>query len=130
LLKAANLTEIPPTSEMDFGAFQRRVCIKERTLTNLPAYAEEVLSGANTFALSYAAKNVTASRSELGLRTDKSFVLTDAILTLRGRAAWASARFNPNHPVVATFQSLPAHHLWRTARHKPPPARLSPPPLK
>jgi uncharacterized protein with beta-barrel porin domain len=91
---------------MDFGAFLRRVRIKERSPMNLPAYAEQVLSGANTFALSYAAKNVTASRSELGLRTDKSFALTDAILTLRGRAAWAHD-FNPDHPVAATFRSLP-----------------------
>ena len=42
---------------------------------NLPNYAEEVLSGANTFALNYAAKDVTDTRSELGLRTDKSFAM-------------------------------------------------------
>ena len=59
------------------------------TTFDLPAYAEQAVAGANTFALNYAAKNVTASRSELGLRTDKSFALNDAILTLRGRAAWA-----------------------------------------
>ncbi len=68
------------------------------TTFDLPAYAEGVLSGANTFALSYAAKSVTASRSELGLRTDKSFALTDAILTLRGRAAWAHD-FNPDRSI-------------------------------
>ena len=45
------------------------------TSFELPAYAESVLSGANTFALSYGAKTVTASRSELGLRTDRSWTL-------------------------------------------------------
>ena len=33
------------------------------------------VSGANTFALNYAARDVTASRSELGVRTDKSFAM-------------------------------------------------------
>ena len=76
------------------------------TTFELPAYAESVVSGANTFALAYGAKTVTASRSELGLRTDKSFALTDAILTLRGRAAWAHD-YNPDRNVGATFQTLP-----------------------
>jgi outer membrane autotransporter protein len=73
---------------------------------DLPAYAESVVSGANTFALAYAANSVTATRSELGLRSDKSFALTDTILTLRGRAAWAHD-FNPDHAAAATFQTLP-----------------------
>lgn len=72
----------------------------------LPNYAETVLSGANTFALAYAARDVTATRSELGLRTDKSFALDSAILTLRGRAAWAH-NFDPDASVNATFQTLP-----------------------
>ena len=65
-----------------------------------------MLSGANTFALSYGAKTVTATRSELGLRTDRSWTIDDAILTLRGRAAWAHD-FNPDRAVAATFQTLP-----------------------
>jgi uncharacterized protein with beta-barrel porin domain len=72
----------------------------------LPSYAEGVISGANTFALAYGAKDVTASRSELGLRTDKSFALKDGIFTLRGRAAWAH-NFNTDRSVLATFQTLP-----------------------
>src|SRR5665213_4323 len=72
----------------------------------LPAYAEGVLSGANTFALAYAARNVTDTRSEWGLRTDKSWALTDAVLTLRGRAAWAHD-FDPDRSIGATFQTLP-----------------------
>ena len=35
---------------------------------NLPAYAEQVLGGAGTFALNYAAQTTTATRTELGLR--------------------------------------------------------------
>jgi len=76
------------------------------TTFDLPAYSEQVVSGANTFALAYNSKSVTASRSELGLRTDKSFGLQTAILTLRGRAAWAHD-FNPDRAVGATFQTLP-----------------------
>ena len=45
------------------------------TTYSLPAYAEQVLSGAGTFALNYAAKDVTASRTELGVRTDRSFAM-------------------------------------------------------
>jgi uncharacterized protein with beta-barrel porin domain len=76
------------------------------TTFDLPAYAEQVLSGANTFALGCAAKSVTASRSELGVRTDKSFAMQDSILTLRGRLAWAHD-FNADRNIAATFQTLP-----------------------
>ena len=76
------------------------------TTFDLPAYAEAAVSGANTFALAYASKSVTATRSELGLRSDKSFAVGDTILTLRGRAAWAHD-FNPDRSIGATFQTLP-----------------------
>ncbi|CAN7528027.1 autotransporter domain-containing protein [Bradyrhizobium sp. LjRoot220] len=76
------------------------------TTFELPAYAEGVISGANTFALAYSAKSVTDTRSELGLRTDKSFAMQTAILTLRGRLAWAHD-FNPDRGIGATFQTLP-----------------------
>jgi uncharacterized protein with beta-barrel porin domain len=76
------------------------------TTFDLPSYAETVVSGAGTFALSYASKSITASRSELGVRSDKSYAVGDAILTLRGRAAWAHD-FNPDRSIAATFQTLP-----------------------
>jgi autotransporter-associated beta strand protein len=76
------------------------------TTYSLPAYAEQVLSGANTFALNYAAKDVTASRSELGIRTDKSFAVQNGIFTLRGRAAWAH-NFNTDRSITPVFQTLP-----------------------
>jgi uncharacterized protein with beta-barrel porin domain len=76
------------------------------TTFELPAYAEGVVAGAGMFALAYAAKSVTDSRSELGLRSDKSLAMQGAVLTLRGRAAWAYY-FNPDRSIGATFQSLP-----------------------
>lgn len=78
----------------------------QATAFDLPAYGESVVSGANTFALAYTAKTVTATRSELGLRSDKSWVVGDAILTLRGRAAWAHD-YNTDRSIGATFQTLP-----------------------
>jgi len=76
------------------------------TTFDLPTYAEQVLSGANTFALAYSSKSVTDTRSELGVRADKSFAMQNAILILRGRAAWAHD-FNPDRSIAATFQALP-----------------------
>ena len=76
------------------------------TTYSLPAYAEQVLAGGGNFALNYAAKDVTASRTELGIRTDKSFAMQNGILTLRGRAAWAHD-FNTDRNVTALFQTLP-----------------------
>ena len=76
------------------------------TTFDLPAYAEQALVGANNFALAYGAKSVTDTRSELGIRTDKSFAMQDAVLTLRGRAAWAHD-FDPDRSIGATFQTLP-----------------------
>ena len=72
----------------------------------LPGYAEQTVAGLNTFALGYNSKDVTASRTELGLRSDTSFVVQDAIVTLRGRAAWAH-NFNTERSVGVVFQTLP-----------------------
>jgi autotransporter-associated beta strand protein len=72
----------------------------------LPAYAEQALSGSGAFALNYAAKDVTDSRTELGIRTDRSFAMQNAILTLRGRLAWAHD-FNTDRNISAVFQTLP-----------------------
>jgi uncharacterized protein with beta-barrel porin domain len=76
------------------------------TTFDLPAYAEQVISGASTFALGYGAHSPTDTRSELGLRSDKSFALDNAVLTLRGRLAWAHD-FDPDRAIAATFQALP-----------------------
>jgi autotransporter-associated beta strand protein len=76
------------------------------TTFDLPAYAESVLFGANTFALAYNAASVTDTRSELGIRTDRSFALASGLLTLRGRVAWAHD-FDPDRAIASTFQALP-----------------------
>jgi autotransporter-associated beta strand protein len=76
------------------------------TTFDLPAYAEQPVAGANTFALTYASKSATDTRSELGLRSDKSFAVENGIFTLRGRAAWAHD-FNTDRSIGATFQTLP-----------------------
>ncbi|RRB95510.1 autotransporter outer membrane beta-barrel domain-containing protein, partial [Escherichia coli] len=55
----------------------------EFTTFDLPAYAEQATSGLPSFALQYGAQSVTDIRSEVGLRSDKSFLVQDGILTLR-----------------------------------------------
>ena len=92
---------------------------------NLPAYAEQALTGGALFALNYASQTTTATRGELGLRTDKSIAMQDGILTLRGRAAWAHD-YNPDRAVTATFQALPgAAFVVNGARADPDAALVS-----
>jgi len=76
------------------------------TTFDLPGYAEQAVVGSSAFALAYAAKSVTDARSELGIRTDKSFAMSDGILTLRTRFAWAHD-YDPDRAIAATFQALP-----------------------
>jgi uncharacterized protein with beta-barrel porin domain len=76
------------------------------TTFDLPGYAEQAIAGSNAFALTYNAKDVTDTRSELGIRTDKSWVMPDGILTLRGRLAWAHD-YDPDRSIASTFQTLP-----------------------
>ncbi len=76
------------------------------TTYRLPSYVEQATAGANTFALTYNGKDVTATRTELGLRGEKAVALTDATLVLRGRLAWAHD-FNTDRNVQAAFVTLP-----------------------
>jgi autotransporter-associated beta strand protein len=76
------------------------------TTFDLPAYAEQALAGTNAFALAYGTKSVTDTRSELGIRTDKSYAVQNGVLTLRGRLAWAHD-YDPDRSIGATFQALP-----------------------
>jgi uncharacterized protein with beta-barrel porin domain len=76
------------------------------TTFDLPGYAEQAIAGSSAFALAYNAKDVTDPRSELGIRADKSWAMTDGILTLRGRVAWAHD-YDPDRSIAATFESLP-----------------------
>jgi uncharacterized protein with beta-barrel porin domain len=94
------------------------------TTYQLPAYAEQVLSGSNAFALSYAARDVTAGRSELGVRLDRSYAMQDAILTLRGRAAWAH-NFNTDRSITALFQNIPGATFLVSGAAQAPDAALT-----
>jgi autotransporter-associated beta strand protein len=78
----------------------------QATLFSLPNYSEFAVVGNNTFALNYAAKDVTSTRTELGLRADRSFAAAGGLMTLRGRLAWAHD-YNPDRTVGAVFQTLP-----------------------
>ena len=73
---------------------------------DLPAYAEQAIVGTSNFALAYGAHDPTDMRTELGVRTDRSWAVADGILTLRGRFAWAHD-YDPDRAIGATFQSLP-----------------------
>jgi uncharacterized protein with beta-barrel porin domain len=64
-----------------------------------------ILENTDVVSVEYAAKSVTDTRSELGIRTDKSFAVQDGILTLRGRFAWAHD-FDLDRSIAATFQAL------------------------
>lgn len=72
----------------------------------LPSYAEQVLAGPGNFALNYAARDVTTARTELGVRLDRSYVMQTALVTLRGRVAWAHD-FYTDRSMAAVFQTLP-----------------------
>ncbi|PDT88628.1 autotransporter domain-containing protein [Bradyrhizobium sp. Y36] len=78
----------------------------QATLFSLPGYAESAVVGSNVFALNYAAKDVTSTRTELGLRADRSFAAAGGLMTLRGRLAWAHD-YNPDRTAAAVFQTLP-----------------------
>ena len=92
---------------------------------NLPGYAEQSLVGNGQFALNYTSQTTTATRTELGLRGDKSIAMRDAVLTLRGRAAWAHD-YNPDRAVTAVFQTLPgASFVVNGARANPDAALVS-----
>jgi autotransporter-associated beta strand protein len=72
----------------------------------LPSYAEQAAFGTGTFALNYSGKDVTATRTELGVKTETSFAQVDSVVTLRGRLAWAHD-YNTDRNVQAAFLTLP-----------------------
>ena len=71
-----------------------------------PAYAETAVSGANSFALSYAAQTTTLGRSELGARLDRDYMLEQGVLTADVRAGWAH-QLDDLPLIQASFQNLP-----------------------
>lgn len=72
-----------------------------------PSYSETAVSGSSIFALAYDAHTTTTTRTELGAWVDQSFALDDAaMLSLRGRAAWAHDH-GSDLRYTSAFQSLP-----------------------
>ncbi|WP_247554278.1 autotransporter-associated beta strand repeat-containing protein [Bradyrhizobium sp. 138] len=78
----------------------------QATAFHLPGYGETALVGSNQFALSYTSRDTTNVRTELGARTDQRFLVSEGVLTLRGRLAWAHDT-NTSRFVNAAFQTLP-----------------------
>ena len=77
----------------------------------LPSYGETATSGSSMFALSYASQTVTTTRTELGARFDKTYVLDrGTLLTVYSRAAWAHD-FGNTASASAIFQALPASNF-------------------
>jgi uncharacterized protein with beta-barrel porin domain len=73
-----------------------------------PSYAETAASGSmSTFALSYAAHDTTATRTQLGLQTENAFALDNGMtLVLNNRAAWVH-EFSAAPSLDASFIALP-----------------------
>jgi autotransporter-associated beta strand protein len=71
----------------------------------LPSYAEQAAS--SPFALAYDGKTATAARTELGVKTEKAVALSDSMLMLRSRLAWAH-ELDRDRSISAEFQALPA----------------------
>jgi outer membrane autotransporter protein len=71
-----------------------------------PAFTETALSGASTFALSYAAQTTSLGRSELGAHLERGFSLEHGMLTADVRTAWAH-QLDDLPFTQASFISLP-----------------------
>lgn len=78
----------------------------QATAFYLPSYGETATSGNNTFALNYASKTATATRSELGAKFDKAILVQGGVFTLKAKTAWAHD-WNTDRSALATFQTLP-----------------------
>ncbi|MBR0957277.1 autotransporter domain-containing protein [Bradyrhizobium japonicum] len=71
-----------------------------------PTYAETDPAGSG-FGLTYQGRTASDTRSELGARFDRTTLVSpNAVLTLRGRAAWAHDWVS-DPTLVAAFQALP-----------------------
>lgn len=75
-----------------------------------PTYTETDRAGSG-FGLTYRGRTASDTRSELGARFDRATLVSpDAVLTLRGRAAWAHDWVS-DPTLNAAFQALPAASL-------------------
>ena len=75
--------DLPGFGVTPYGAFQMQAFYT-------PSYSETATAGSSLFALSYDAHTTNVIRTELGAWIDRPFrIYDDAVLSLRGRAAWA-----------------------------------------
>lgn len=90
-----------------FGVGLTPYAMAQFTGFDVPAYVEQgAANNPDSFALSYRAKSVDAWRSELGVKTDRSYLWDSTVVTLRSRAAWVH-NFDTATNAVASFQALP-----------------------
>ncbi|WP_420104009.1 autotransporter outer membrane beta-barrel domain-containing protein [Bosea sp. (in: a-proteobacteria)] len=76
------------------------------TTVALPGYSETALTGTSPFALSYAGRDTTRTRSELGLRADADLAVAHLPLKLQGGIAWVH-NYTIGNSAIATFLGLP-----------------------
>jgi outer membrane autotransporter protein len=77
----------------------------------LPTYDESAISGSSQFALNYVSRSMMTTRTELGARFDKIYLLgRGETLTLYSRAAWAHD-FGDSARASAIFQALPGSNF-------------------
>ncbi len=76
------------------------------TTFDLPAYAEQAIVGSNRLRWPTIRRASPTPAANSACAPTNPSRCTNAILTLRGRAAWAHD-FNPNRTIGATFQTLP-----------------------
>jgi outer membrane autotransporter protein len=79
----------------------------------LPSYVEDG-DGSSVFALNYAARTTTTTRTEVGTRISRAISLDNgASLELRTRAAWVHDSWS-NLGGLATFRALPGQSFFVT----------------
>jgi outer membrane autotransporter protein len=88
------------------GWFTPYAALREQAFYT-PAYSESTASGSPLFALAYEARSTTTTRTELGIKFDRTITLGNGMkVGLRTRTAWVHDYWS-NRNVVAMFQSLP-----------------------
>ena len=92
------------------------------TTFDLPAYAEQASVGAMPSRWPMAPRTSPTRAANSACAPTNPSRCTDAILTLRGRLAWAHD-FNPDRAIGATFQTLPGASLRRQRRGAGPDSR-------
>ena len=87
---------------------------------SLPAYTETATTGSSSsYALSYASRDVTMVRTELGARFYRRVAVgANSFLALKGRAAWAHDATSDSS-VSAAFQTLPGSSFTVTGAEAP-----------